>query len=68
MPGEIELAAAVASIINKLLPGRREAAIKEMHTLEELLGRALKENDDGSAALIRKRMKQVREKFPDVGQ
>ena len=66
MPGEIELVSAVAQICNKLLPARREAAITELHTLEELLGRALKENDDGSAARIRKRMKQLRQKFPDV--
>ena len=66
MPGEVELVSAVAQIVNKLLPGRKEAAITELHTLENLLGRALKENDDQSAALIRKRMKQVREKFSDV--
>lgn len=66
MPGEIELAVAVAQIVNKLLPNRKEAAVNELSTLEELLGRALKENEDMLAAQIRKRMKQLRRKFPDI--
>lgn len=66
MPGEIELISAVAQICNKLLPGRREAAIQEIHTLEDLLARALKENEDMCAAQIRKRMKQIRMIFQDI--
>ena len=66
MPGYIALAAAVAEIINKVIPGRKEAAIKELDTLEQFLGRALKENEDLLASQIRKRMKQVRKKFPDI--
>ena len=62
----IELAAAVAEIVNKLMPSRKEEAIIELQKLEQLLGRALKENNDEQAALIRKRMEMDREKFPDV--
>ena len=66
MTGVIGLVSAVAQICNKLLPGRREQAINELHTLESLLGKALQENNDICAAQIRKRMKQLREKFPDI--
>jgi len=66
VPDVIGLASAVAQIINKVLPGRKEAAIAELQALEGLLGRALKENEDILAAQIRKRMKQVRAKFPDI--
>jgi hypothetical protein len=66
MPGEIELISAVAQICNKLIPGRKEAAIKELNALEGLLGRALKENNDMCAAQIRARMKQLRTKFADI--
>ena len=66
MPGEIELISAVAQICNKLLPGRKEAAINELQALEKLLARALKENEAMLAARIRKRMKQLRVKFPDL--
>jgi hypothetical protein len=62
----LPLAAAVAQITNKLVPTRREAAIKEMQDLEKLLARALKENEDMLASQIRKRMKEVRIKFHDV--
>ena len=62
----IGLASAVAQICNKLLPARKEQAVTELHTLEGLLARALKENEDVLAAQIRKRMKQLRDKFPDI--
>lgn len=66
MPGEIELISAIAQIVNKLLPGRKEQAVKELQALEGLLARALKAREAMLAAQIRKRMKQVRQKFPDV--
>jgi C1A family cysteine protease len=62
----IELAAAVAMIVNKLMPSRKEEAIIELQKLEQLLGRALKENNDEQAALIMKRMEMDREKFPSI--
>lgn len=63
----IALASAVAQIINKKIPGRKEAAIQELKQLEELLGQALKENMDLLASQIRKRMKQIRGKYADIG-
>ncbi len=62
----IALASAVAQIINKKIPGRKEAAIQELNRLEELLGQALKENEDLLASQIRKRMKQIRGKYADI--
>ena len=62
----IALASAVAQIINKAIPGRKEAAIQEIHALEDLLGRALKENEDLLCSQIRKRMKQIRGKYADI--
>lgn len=62
----IALASAVAQIINKAIPGRKEAAINELHKLEDLLARALKENEDMLAAQIRKRMRQIRSKYADI--
>ena len=66
MPGIIALASAVAEIINKKMPGRREGAVRELHKLEELLGRALKENEDLLAAQIRKRTKQIRGIYGEI--
>ncbi len=66
MPGAIALAAAVAEIVNKVIPGRKEAAVAELNALEGLLARALKENEAVLAAQIRKRMKDLRLKFPDI--
>ena len=66
MPGEIELISAVAQIANKLLPGRKEAAQNELITLSNLLGKALRANLDMQAAQIRKRMKLLRAKYPDI--
>ena len=66
MAGVINLAAAVAEIVNKVVPGRKEAAINELHALEGLLARALKENEAILASQIRKRMKDLRVKFPDI--
>jgi len=62
----IALASAVAQIINKVIPGRKEAAIKELQALEKLLAQALTENEDMLAAQIRKRMKEVRDVFPNI--
>jgi hypothetical protein len=62
----IELASAVAQIVNKAVPSRKEGAIRELRQLEELLGRALGENEDVLAAQIRKRMKEDRRAFPDI--
>jgi hypothetical protein len=53
-------------IVNKLLPGRKEAAQNELITLSNLLGKALKANLDMQAAQIRKRMKLLRAKYPDI--
>lgn len=64
--GYVELASAVAQIINKKVPGRREAASRELYQLNELLGQALKENEDTLAAQIRKRKREVRNAFPDI--
>lgn len=66
MSGAIVLASAVAEIINKAIPSRREAIIQEFDTLEELLGKALAENEDLLVAQIRKRLKDLRSKYEDV--
>ena len=62
----IELIASVASIVNKLMPSRKEEAIIELQKLEQLLGIALKLNSDDQAGLIMKRMDMDREKFPSI--
>jgi len=61
-----DLASAVALIVNKAIPSRKEDAIMELERLEDLFGRALKDNEDTQAALIRKRMKRLRKKYPDI--
>jgi hypothetical protein len=66
MPGYIELASAVAQIINKRVPGRREAAQLEYRQLLELLGQALGSNEDTLAAQIRKRLKEIRRVYQDI--
>lgn len=66
MPGALELAAAVASIIAKKVPGRKEDAVNELHILEDLLAKALVESEDMLAAQIRERMKQIRETYEDI--
>lgn len=53
-------------IVNKVLPSKKEDAIMELQNLEGDLGVALSSNNDIKAALIRKRMKQIRLKFPDI--
>lgn len=62
----VELASAIAQIINKKVPGRKEAAIKELYMLNELLGKALAQNEDLLASQIRKRKREVRNAFPDI--
>lgn len=62
----ITLMAAVAGIINKKIPSRKEDAADELSRLEKLLGRALKENEDLLASQIRARMKELRHAFPDI--
>ena len=56
----------LADVVNKLLPGRKEQAINELQELEQELGKALASNNDMLAAAIRKRLKNIRKKFPDV--
>jgi len=68
MTGVIALASAVAQIINKKIPGRKEAAIDELRALERLLARALKENEDLLASQIRKRMKEIRGEYADINE
>jgi muramoyltetrapeptide carboxypeptidase LdcA involved in peptidoglycan recycling len=62
----LDLAGAVMEIINKKTPTRKEDAINELGRLEQLLGRALKENEDLLASQIRKRMKELRHAFKDI--
>lgn len=62
----ITLASEVATLLNKAIPSRKESAIKELSNLRDLLARALKENEDTLAAQVRKRMKEVRNAFPDI--
>lgn len=62
----MELASAVAQIVNKAIPGRKEVAIRELQALQRLLEKALLENEDMLAAQIRKRKKEVRDAFPDI--
>jgi len=64
--GALELAGAVASIIAKKIPGRREDAIDEIQKLEDLLAKALVENEDLLVSQIRVRMKEIRTKFEDI--
>lgn len=62
----INLLGAVGSIINKAVPSRKESAVSEMNELSRLLAEALKTNEDMVASQIRKRMKEVRDVYPDV--
>jgi hypothetical protein len=62
----LPLAAAVAQIVNKTVPSRQEGAIQELHALEDLLAKALKENEDMLASQIRKRMRDLRHKYPSI--
>ena len=58
----------IADVINKLLPGRKEKAINELHILEKNLADALVRNDDLRVVAIRSRMRSLREKFPDIAE
>jgi hypothetical protein len=62
----VKLIAEVAGIINKKIPTRKEDAVNELDRLVQLLGQALKENEDLLASQIRKRMKELRHAFPDI--
>jgi len=64
----IKLIKAIVQIIAKKIPGRRESAIKELQRLERLLAKALKENEDTLAAQVRKRMKELRNTYEEIGQ
>lgn len=64
--GALELAGAVASIIAKKIPGRREDAVDEIQKLEDLLAKALIENEDLLVSQIRVRLKEIRTKFEDI--
>lgn len=54
---------AIAEIINKLFPSRKEAYTDELNTLLVEYAKALKEGRDTDAATYRKRMKVLRKKL-----
>jgi len=54
---------AAASIFNKLTPDRKEAYTNELNKLNVEYQKALKENRDTEAAVLRKRMSRIRKKL-----
>jgi hypothetical protein len=54
---------ALLQIINKLLPGRKEAYADELNRLLVEYNKALHEGRDTDAAVLRKRMHVLREKL-----
>ena len=56
----------IADILNKFLPGRKEKAINELHSLEKELADALARNDTYRASVIRTWLRSLRQKFPDI--
>ena len=58
-----KLLEAVASIFDKLTPNRKEAYNDELNKLNVEYDKALKENRDTDAAVIRKRMSMIRKKL-----
>ena len=58
-----KLLEAVASIFDKLTPNRKEAYNDELNKLNVEYDKALKDNLDTDAAVIRKRMSMIRKKL-----
>ena len=54
---------AIAEILNKLLPNRKEAYVDELNKLLVDYDKALAERRDTDAAVIRKRMSVLRKKL-----
>lgn len=54
---------ALLSIIDKFIPSRKAAAIQRINDLTMKYAQALREGRDTDAALLKKEIKQLREKF-----
>ena len=61
--GLMEFLGKAASIFNKLTTGRKEAYYDELNKLNVQYDKALKENRDTDAAVLRKRMNEIRKKL-----
>ena len=61
--GLMEFLGKAASIFDKLMPGRKEAYYDELNKLNVKYDKALKENRDTDAAVLRKRMNEIRKKL-----
>ena len=53
----------ITAIINKLLPGRKEAYVDELNKLNVLYQECLRKGHDTQASILRKRMHKLREKL-----
>ena len=58
----------VLAILNKLLPGRKEAYVDELNRLNVEYAKALNEGRDTDAAVFKKKMKVLREKLGFSGE
>ena len=54
------------SIVDKLLPGRKEKVQNELKDLESQLSEALFVNDDDRASRIRERMSDLRKRIKNI--
>jgi RecA/RadA recombinase len=54
---------AILDIINKLLPGRKEAYVDELNRLNVEYAKALHEGRDTDAAILKKKMRVLRAKL-----
>jgi hypothetical protein len=54
---------ALAELVNKLIPNRKEAYLQELNRLLVEYQKALNENRDTDAAILRKKMLVIREKL-----
>jgi len=62
IPGWGSAVGAIASIADKLIPGRKEKLNNELEALSREYRKALAENDDMRAAQLDRRMRELRQR------